>query len=107
LAVVSYGIVDEPFGASFMTQSTLSTADEAENAPNDAARAVLMIRPAAFGRNEVTRPTNPFQSNLPNSHPEQIADVAVKEFDAAVATLKKHGIDVQVYAGRTTTALPD
>jgi hypothetical protein len=107
LAVVSYGIVDELFAARFMTQSTLSTADEAENAPKDAARAVLMIRPAAFGRNEVTRPTNPFQSTAPNSDPERIADVAIKEFDAAVATLKKHRIDVQVHAGRTTTQLPD
>lgn len=90
-----------------MTRSTFSTAEEAENAPNDAARSVLMIRPAAFGRNEVTRPTNPFQSTSPNSNPEQIANVAIKEFDAAVATLKKHGIDVQVHAGRTTTQLPD
>jgi hypothetical protein len=76
-------------------------------APKDAARAVLMIRPTAFARNEVTRPTNPFQSGPPGYDPEQIAAVAVKEFDAAVATLRKHGIDVQACGGRTTSQLPD
>jgi hypothetical protein len=90
-----------------MTQNKSSTADYLEYAPRDAARSVLMIRPTAFGRNEVTRPTNPFQSTAPNSNPEQTADVALKEFDACVATLKKHGIDVQVHEGRTTTHLPD
>jgi hypothetical protein len=90
-----------------MTQRTLSTADAPQSTPNDAARAVLMIRPAAFGRNEVTRPTNPFQSTTPYGDPEKTAAVALKEFDVCVATLKRHGVSVQVYEGRTTTSLPD
>ena len=90
-----------------MAQSTHSTADDPGRASTDAARAVLMIRPTAFGRNEVTRPTNPFQSAAPDRDPEQTAAVALKEFDLCVAMLRKHGIDVQLHAGRTTSQLPD
>jgi hypothetical protein len=107
IGVVSYGIVAELYAATLMTRSTVSPAEDADAASNDAARAVLMIRPAAFGRNEVTRPTNPFQATTANADPDRIADVAVKEFDAAAATLRRHGIDVQEHAGRTTTRLPD
>ena len=66
-----------------------------------------MIRPKAFGRNEVTRPTNAFQSTTPDNDPERTAELALKEFDLFVETLRKHNIDVQLYSGRTTTQLPD
>jgi hypothetical protein len=66
-----------------------------------------MVRPAAFGRNEVTRPTNRFQSAQPDRHPDRTAAVAILEFDACVATLRARGIDVQVCPGRTTMTLPD
>jgi len=66
-----------------------------------------MIRPTAFACNEVTRPTNPYQSSDPDDNPDRTAAVALKEFDLAVATLRKHGIDVQQHSGRTTSQLPD
>lgn len=74
---------------------------------NQAARSVLMIRPAAFGRNDVTRPTNPFQPSVRDDNPDRTASEALQEFDRCVAALKQRGIDVQMHAGRTTTHLPD
>jgi hypothetical protein len=90
-----------------MRRSTVSTDDDSKGAPHEAARAVLMIRPAAFTRNEVTRPTNQFQSQAPDENPERTADAASKEFDLCAAALRRSGIDVQVFPGRTTTQLPD
>jgi hypothetical protein len=71
------------------------------------AAAVLMIRPAAFSRNDVTRPSNRFQSGDAAADADQLAKTAMLEFDHLVTRLKRHEIDVQVFAGRTTTALPD
>ena len=90
-----------------MGRISLSTADKTSSAPQDAAQAVLMIRPAAFARNEVTRPTNPFQSAAPDKEPERTAAAASKEFDLCAAVLRRHGVDVQEFSGRTTTPLPD
>jgi hypothetical protein len=89
-----------------MGRSSLSTADT-DGATNHAARSVLMIRPSAFARNEVTRPTNAFQSTAPDKHPARTAQAAAKEFDLCAAVLRRNGVDVQVFAGRTTTQLPD
>jgi hypothetical protein len=78
-----------------------------EAATHRAASAVLMIRPAAFSRNEVTRPTNRFQTARADPAPERTASLAQLEFDACVAALRARGIDVQVFPGRTTMVLPD
>jgi hypothetical protein len=75
--------------------------------PQRAAEAVLMVRPAAFGPNDVTRPTNRFQSRVGKHDPEQTARAAIAEFDRLVAALRQRGVDVHVFPGRTTTALPD
>jgi hypothetical protein len=90
-----------------MSRSQPSASGREERATQSAADTVLMIRPAAFGRNEVTRPTNRFQAAPDDVSPERTAAVAVLEFDACVAALKSRGIDVQVFPGRTTTTLPD
>jgi hypothetical protein len=66
-----------------------------------------MVRPAAFARNEVTRPTNRFQSDRVQYDPDLVARTALAEFDACVATLQRVGVDVHVFPGRTTTTLPD
>jgi hypothetical protein len=71
------------------------------------ASAVLMVRPAAFSRNEVTRPSNRFQSADAVADAEQLVKTALLEFDHLVTRLKRHSIDVQVFDGRTTTQLPD
>jgi len=66
-----------------------------------------MIRPAAFGANDVTRPSNRFQSAGPGDDPAEVARIAVAEFDALAARLKLAGITVHAFAGRTTSTLPD
>ena len=71
-----------------MTQTTASTVTEPE--PNTAAAtdAVFLIRPAAFRRNEVTRPTNSFQSATPDEDPESCP------LDCGVALLPGVQIDL-------------
>ncbi len=66
-----------------------------------------MVRPAAFARNEVTRPTNHFQSTARDDYPERTAAMALLQFDRCAAMLRQHGVDVHVFQGRTTTPLPD
>lgn len=83
------------------------TTAEREIAERQTARAVLMIRPAAFGANEVTRPSNRFQSSTPGGDPADVARVAAAEFDALAARLKLAGVTVHAFGGRTTSTLPD
>ena len=66
-----------------------------------------MIRPVAFRRNEVTRPTNSFQSTTPDKDPENTAAKARNEFDNCASTLQDHGIDVRIFPGRESIDLPD
>ena len=69
------------------------------------AAAVLMIRPAAFSRNDATRPSNRFQ--VGEADAAKTGPAAVAEFDGLAAMLARHGVDVRVFAGRTTSVLPD
>jgi hypothetical protein len=62
------------------------------------ARAVLMVRPAAFGFNPETAPTNAFQDSV--AVVPEAAAAALREFDAAAAALDRAGIEVLV--GRDT-----
>jgi len=71
------------------------------------ARAVVMIRPAAFGRNDVTRPSNRFQSADPDPDAARTAEAAAAEFDALAAELTQHGVEVHAFPGRATASLPD
>jgi len=66
-----------------------------------------MVRPASFSANEVTRPSNRFQSGAPGGNPADVARVAAAEFDALAAKLKLAGVTVHAFAGRTTSSLPD
>ena len=66
-----------------------------------------MVRPAAFSRNDVTRPSNRFQSADAVADPEQLAKTALLEFDHLATRLKRNEIDVQMFPGRTTAVLPD
>lgn len=68
---------------------------------------VLMIRPAAFGRNDVTKPSNSFQAEAVDADARAIARAAVAEFNAVVAKLIANGIRVHMFEGRTHTQLPD
>jgi len=66
-----------------------------------------MIRPAAFRRNDVTRPSNKFQAAGEDPDGARTAAAAVAEFDALTAALDRHGVEVDVFEGRTTSPLPD
>ncbi len=68
------------------------------------ANTVLMVRPASFGFNTETAVSNHFQRQL------TAADVTAQvlaEFDAAVATLRGHGVQVQVFDDAPEPAKPD
>jgi hypothetical protein len=67
----------------------------------------MMIRPTRFARNEVTKPTNHFQSAAASADPRKLAATAVAEFNALVAALTARGISVYAFEGRTMTDLPD
>ena len=58
---------------------------------------VFMVRPAHFGFNTETAESNAFQKQEGDLSPQQIQEAAVKEFDAMVATMRDHGIDVRVF----------
>ena len=66
-----------------------------------------MIRPAAFGRNEVTRPSNHFQTGAATTGADRVAAAAKSEFDNLAAQLLANGIDVRAFPGRMTSELPD
>lgn len=67
---------------------------------------VLMVRPATFGYNEETAPSNAFQ-NKHADEPREIRRRAWHEFDAAVERLLSEGIEVHVWDDRPEPAKPD
>jgi len=70
-----------------------------------AAKAVLMVRPAAFASNPETLASNAFQTEAVAS--EAIASHAQTEFDAVAETLMAAGVRVHVFDGQTPRACPD
>jgi hypothetical protein len=81
----------------------MSAADR--HAVAQAARAVVMVRPARFASNPDTRATNRFQNDAAQGN--GVARRALAEFDALAAALEAHGVSVHRFAGREDTALPD
>ncbi|MBI4126483.1 MAG: amidinotransferase [Deltaproteobacteria bacterium] len=71
------------------------------------ASAVLMIRPASFGFNEITAASNVFQNKMDDLLPAEIQRRALVEFDAVASALKKNGITVEVIDDTLTPAKPD
>ena len=69
------------------------------------ASAVLMIRPARFGVNAETAPTNAFQRNSVEVNDPQ--SLAVQEFDVLVAALRKLGVTVEVFEDTPEPWTPD
>lgn len=67
---------------------------------------VLMIRPAAFQSNPLTAASNRFQGRTQLSPDEQQA-AALSEFDALVATLREHRIEVIVVDDTAMPHTPD
>ena len=70
------------------------------------AAAALMIRPAAFGSNPQTLPSNAFQSEVQENGPD-IANRAREEFDTLVEVLRSNGVTAYVFEGRAERDAPD
>lgn len=64
---------------------------------------LLMVRPARFGFNPETAPSNSFQSDVFGD----VAGLAVAEFDEAVEVLRGFGCEVQVVEDTPEPAKPD
>jgi len=67
------------------------------------ARRVLMMRPSSFGFNPETASSNAFQKPATGD----VQALAIAEFDAAVATLESHGIEVIVVEEAPRPPKPD
>ncbi|HEX6845680.1 MAG TPA: arginine deiminase-related protein [Chitinophagaceae bacterium] len=67
---------------------------------------ILMIRPASFGANEETAPTNFFQSAGVPTNSRFLQEAALKEFDNMVDLLRKNDIDVLVVDDTPTPVKP-
>lgn len=76
------------------------------NIPLPAAENILMIRPAAFGFNAETASNNHFQS-LPVIDTALQQELACMEFDAMVAKLRQHQIQVTIIEDTATPPKPD
>jgi hypothetical protein len=72
-----------------------------------ATRTVLLVRPARFGFNAETAASNHFQQAGTGWGAEQVQQQALAEFDAAVATLRRHGVRVLVFDDTAAPAKPD
>jgi hypothetical protein len=75
------------------------------------AAAVLTVRPASFGYNLQTAPSNGFQQN-PASDPRgpkrsELQGFALREFDALITSLQRAGVKVIVADDTVTPAKPD
>ncbi|GAB3823735.1 citrulline utilization hydrolase CtlX [Hymenobacter jeollabukensis] len=71
------------------------------------ARTVLLVRPASFGYNAETAVTNHFQQTPAGLDAAAGQQQALAEFDAAVATLRAHGLEVLVFDDTAAPAKPD
>lgn len=65
-----------------------------------------MVRPAAFGYNEETAVNNYFQGDL-RADAKGLQQLALQEFDAMVARLREHSINVLVIEDTAVPAKPD
>lgn len=81
-------------------------ATPAATVPDQAAPAVLMVRPAAFGWNPETARSNRFQAMEPSAG-DAAAQRAIAEFDALATALAGAGVGVHAFADRDDPPCPD
>jgi hypothetical protein len=70
-------------------------------------RHILMVRPANFGFNEETAPSNAFQSRDTRLTPQEIRRQAMEEFDNFVAGLRALGVNIVVAKDSARPVKPD
>lgn len=74
---------------------------------SQAARAVMMVRPAGFEANTETSATNSFQQSASAISPSEASARALKEFDDLVAAIRDAGVHVIVYEDTPHPHTPD
>jgi len=74
--------------------------------PKQTTNTVFLVRPAAFGYNHETAGSNRFQEYV-LTDATTIQAQAIKEFDAAVAQLRAHGVKVYVFEDTAEPPKPD
>jgi hypothetical protein len=77
------------------------------NPEPQAARAVMMIRPAAFAANPQTAASNAFQARGPASADGHVQTSALSEFEALAQALSGAGVEVCVFDDTPLPARPD
>ena len=71
------------------------------------AAAVLMVRPARFGFNSQTAPSNSFQRLAPADTPSELEALALREFDGLADALRGAGVNVMVADDTPLPVKPD
>ncbi|WP_303311920.1 citrulline utilization hydrolase CtlX [Hymenobacter sp. BT730] len=71
------------------------------------ARTVFLIRPARFAFNAETAASNHFQHTIAGLEADEVQQQAFAEFDAMVATLRAHGMQVLVFEDTAEPHKPD
>src|SRR6267143_4040329 len=75
-------------------------------APTQSTNSVLMVRPCQFYPNPETAADNAFQARV-DCAADALSEVARKEFDAAVETLRAAGVNVHVFEDTAEPEKPD
>lgn len=81
--------------------------ERGRSGPSQCASAILMVRPKHFGYNAQTAGTNRFQNPDGRSGASEVAQQALREFDAFAAALTAEGVKVCVVADSDTPRKPD
>lgn len=71
------------------------------------ARTVFLVRPTRFAFNPETAASNYFQQTIAGLSAEEVQEQAFAEFDAMVATLRAHGMQVLVFEDTAEPHKPD
>ncbi len=75
--------------------------------PSQAARTVMMVRPARFEANAETSATNTFQQGTGGISPSEASSRALSEFDNLVSTLEEAGVRVIAFEDTPYPHTPD
>src|SRR6187431_3721036 len=83
--------------------------ERGRSGPSQCASAILMVRPKHFGYNAQTAGTNRFQRQGPDgrANAADVAQQALREFDAFAAALAAEGVTVCVVPDSDTPRKPD
>src|SRR6187401_3498642 len=83
--------------------------ERGRSGPSQCARAIVMVRPKHFGYNAQTAGTNRFQRQGPDgrANAADVAQQALREFDAFAAALAAEGVTVSVAPDSDEPRKPD